>query len=205
MGLSSRKNISSSEHCYYISKAVIVEATDKSGQKRHPYFSYADDLAIELKLDIGQSWFADLWIGGRMQWESGPSGKIAIGFGGAFKVEELFSKLGIYFGSDGIPEIDQHKPFIPAIALEAIQGKEIIRLRYLYARIKGDLKYGSYTRVDALRPGETEVEALQRLENTFLQEVDKGWPRDYHPELLDAEPEPSEESAEQQAGDTCPF
>ena len=126
------------------------------------------DLAIKITFEIGQDFQPERVIGGAFKRD--PEGRPS-GWGGAFKIPELFETVGVSFELNGREEI-------PYTALEAMIGKELLYLRYVAAEKEdGSRQYYNYDRFAP--PGREED-----LETKFLNDVDQGYTKGYRPELI---------------------
>ena len=127
-------------------------------------------LLLEIHKKDGSTYEYQLNIRGSFKRDS--TGRI-IGWGSCFKIQKLFQSLKINgtVSSDGT--ISQN-------SLDALVNKEIFALSY----ISGTKEDGNnrYQVFDILS------DSKSSLEDDFQNSVDKGYPRNYHPELLFPEP-----------------
>jgi hypothetical protein len=153
----------------FINKVTVASAEDRSGQK--PVFlQSAPDVWIELTLDIGRGFRPRMSFFGDFKRDD--QTREITDWGSAFKVKNLFANLGIEgdINEDGT---------IPSSMLEKLPGKEFYRLKYASKiRNDGKVQYSDWTdRVDVDNP--------KRLAQAFFKSVDRGYPRNYRPELVD--------------------
>lgn len=149
---------------YFIDKVTILSAQEVTDRK----FS---DKAVTLVLDTGQSFNPLMTIEGKFG-AVDAQGEPTIG--SCFHVQNLFEKLGISFALDSNAPIDTD-------ALAQLNGKTFWRLRYAKSlNLEGKVRFENYQEIEN---GEYEKGAV-RLESTFKKDVAKGFPKSYHPELL---------------------
>jgi hypothetical protein len=154
-----------------ITKAKIVSVEDISG-KAHRYMQLPCDIGVVLTIDVGRSFQPELIISGMFK-RNVDTGEV-IGWGGAFVVQEALLRLG-YTGL-----LDAGNK-IPKAALSALVGKEILRLSYVSGTKEGGrARYSDWSQLGTPASGE------QELANRFRQSVSRGYPKNYHPELMDA-------------------
>jgi hypothetical protein len=159
----------------HIAKAKVISVEDISG-KAHRYMQMPCDIGIVLTLDISKSFQPELIISGMFK-RNVDTGEV-IGWGGAFVVQEALLRLG-YTGL-----LDAGNK-IPKAALNALVGKEILRLAYVSGtKDGGKLRYSDWAQIGTPSTGE------QELANRFRQSVTRGYPRNYHPSLMDGTPMP---------------
>lgn len=165
----------------YIDQVKCISVEDLS-RKELPFRRRAYDLAIKLTLDIGKSFYPEMLIVGNFKRdEKGDILEGNDGWGSAFKVRNFFSKF-IPLGQVISLTPDNE---IPPDVLALPRGKEFLRLSYVTGRKpSGRLRYSSWDEIATLEEG---AESLKRR---FLNSVTRGFPSNYHPEVL----EPSDAS-----------
>ena len=157
----------------YITKAEIIGVKDSSGKIGADFQEKPSDLHIQLKLEVGRDFQPIMNIMG--DFKKNQDGKI-VGWGGAFKVAKVFTNLT---GK----EVDWPDNQIPAELLLSLKGKTIYRLSYIKGRKKDDQTKFQYADWSEIMPGDDEKNKLV-LYDSWLASVKKGYPNNYHPELL---------------------
>jgi hypothetical protein len=165
----------------FVGIATIVSAKDISKQD---IFNNGNpvDCGVSLTLDVGRDFQPEFRIYGNFKSDAGK-----LSWGSAFKVKELFNKLGIEgkLNDDGT---------IPEEALLAMQGRQVIRLSYVrgFNSNTNKKQYADYQHVETCSDfnNEKEVEKVSKdLTNKFLKDVQAGWIKNYSPNagsLVDA-------------------
>ena len=153
----------------FVNKVAIAEVHDMSG-KKPDFLENTPDLWVQLKLDVGQDFQPEFNVFGDFKRDD-QTRQIA-DWGSAFKIKNLFTNLGITgeLNDDGS---------IPEEMLKQLPGKEFFRLQYV-SRIKDDGKPGYSDWTDQI-----EATDPKRLANAFFKSVDRGYPKNYRPDLLD--------------------
>lgn len=161
-----------------IMKVKVIGAENVSGVEI-PYLKKSYDIGVKLMLDIGREFKPTLVIAGNFKKDE--SKKNVTGWGSAFVVRDLFGKIG-YEGTLG----DDNK--LPQEALDFLIDKEFLRLSYVSGtKENGKFRYSDWSQVAAVDEGE------DVLYKRFIASHAKGYPSNYHPELLEADTFPPEE------------
>lgn len=156
----------------FINEAVIVSIADVSGTTPHPLTSSVD-IGVRLTLEVGKDFRPEMLIAG--SFKRNESGEV-LGWGSAFPIQELFSKLGY----NGTLNPDNS---IPDEALETMLGKRFLRLSYVSGeKINGKPHYSDWNIIA------TPEEGADTLAKRFHASLEKGYPRNYRPEVLDTTP-----------------
>ena len=154
----------------YINEVTIADVQDISGQLLPPN-NLQYDIAIRLHLEIGRDFQPEFVIGGNFKHD--PITDDVIGWGGAFVVQEALSKLG-YEG-----KLDSNNG-VPVDILESLVGKTFLRLSYVSGvKESGKLRYSDWNNIATLEDG------AESLSQRFRKSLTKGYPRNYHPDILD--------------------
>lgn len=157
-----------------ISQVKIIDVEDISGEQL-PFLERPVDIGIRLFLDIGRDFNPELIIAGNFDRDAHTD--MVRGWGSAFPVQQALTKLG-YQG----PLTKGNK--IPANVLQSIIDKSFYRLSYVSGlKDSNKLRYSDFNIIGSIEEG-PEV-----LAKRFQKSVLKGYPKNYHPELL----EPKEE------------
>lgn len=154
----------------FLNEGRIISVTDISGTKPE-YYSNPVDIGVELKLEIGRSFQPTLRIAKNFKHDD--KGNI-VDWGAAFPLREFLEQIG------GTKLDDNYR--IPAELLEAIVGKDIIRLSYVTGvKEGGKLKYKDWDRI--MFKGSGDPLALAKR---FIDEYKRtGYPKNYHPEAIE--------------------
>jgi hypothetical protein len=132
------------------------------------------DIGIKLTLDIGKDFRPEMIIAGNFKRDP-DSGEI-IGWGSGFVVQEALTRLGY---SGVLAEGNR----IPTEALESLIGKTFLRLSYVSGtRNDGKFRYTDWNQIATVEEG------AESLMSRFKRSLSKGYPRNYHPDLLDVPP-----------------
>jgi hypothetical protein len=154
----------------FINKVTIAGVENLSG-KCPDFLRSAPDVWLKLTLDVGRSFQPTMDFFGEFKRDD--QTREIIDWGSAFKVKNLLANLGIEgnLGEDGS---------LPKAMIEQLVGKEFYRLQYV-SKLKenGKLQYSDWT--DAV-----ETENPERLAKAFLKSVERGYPRNYSPDLVDS-------------------
>jgi hypothetical protein len=152
----------------FISKVQIVNAVNRSGE-RPEFLRNTPDIFIELKLDVGKDFQPTMSFFGDFKRDP-RSGEI-LDWGSAFKIRNLFSAFGI----EG--EVAENGTISDGL-VNRLFGKEFYRLQYVSGeKYDGKLKYSDWT-------DQIEIENPDNLARAFFRSVEKGFPKNYKPELL---------------------
>lgn len=154
----------------FVSEATVIAAKDESGQLQS-FLNRTFDSAIRLTVDIGREFFPEILIAG--DFKRNTDTNEIIGWGGAFVVQEALSRLG-YTGD--LVEGNT----IPPDVIESLVGKPFYRLSYISGvKDGGKLRYSDWNQIAALEEG------AESLASRFKRSLTKGYPRNYHPDIMD--------------------
>jgi len=157
-----------------ISLVKIIDVEDISGEQL-PFLERPVDIGIRLYLDIGRNFNPEIIIAGNFERDA-QTDEVR-GWGSAFTVQQALLNLG-YQGS----LTKDNK--IPADILQSIIGKSFYRLSYVSGlKDSNKLRYSDFNLIGAADEGP------EPLAKRFQKSVLKGYPKNYHPELLDREDE----------------
>ena len=131
----SSSNSGGSSSNVIVQKVKIVKFDVTYGQKRD-WQNFADDIGIDLVLDIGQDFQPNMYIGGSFTTDE-MNGDI-VGWGRAYKVKMFFDAIGLPIRLAKGTVVADNK--LPANASDQIVGKEFLRLSYLSTKLKSDGK-----------------------------------------------------------------
>jgi len=156
----------------FIDKVRIISAEDVSGTKIFEKIgkNYVPDLAVRITFDIGKSFTPEDTVFGNFTRNDDNSVK---GWGGAFKVRDLFVECDI----TGDLTSDNR---LPEEWVKGLIGKELWRLQYVTKR-KPDGKFKYYSWNTYLNANDDP----SLLSEKFMDSVTSGYPKDYHPEIMD--------------------
>jgi hypothetical protein len=152
----------------FINKVRIIGVTDRTGEKPSG-FSTTPDLWLVLTLDIGKEFNPEMSFVGNFKRDNDTNE--VTDWGSATTIKYLFVYLGI---EGSLTEKDT----LPHDMLKQLLGKEFYRLQYISRkRQDGKLIYADWYRIDTDNP--------ERLARAFFKSLEKGYPKDYNPHLLD--------------------
>ncbi len=155
----------------FISEATIIDAQDHSGTMPS-FLKTIPDVYLVVTLDIGKDWTPEMSFFGDFKHDD-KNPKVIVDWGSAFKVRNLFTACGIHrnINDDGT---------IPGDMVKDLTGKKILRLQYVSGvRENGKLKYSDWTE-QVLAADEDP----KKLADLFFKSVQKGYPRNYAPDVL---------------------
>lgn len=116
-----------------VQKVKIADVEITYGTKQD-WQKYADDIGVNLTLDVGQAFQPKMYIGGTFKIDE--VNNSVIGWGRAFKVKMLFDAIGLPIKlAKGSAVIDNR---LPEDASKHIIGKEFARLSYKSTKLKAD-------------------------------------------------------------------
>lgn len=154
----------------YINEVTIVNAADISGEVL-PFSDQPVDIGIKLTLDIGKDFQPQMIIAGNFKRDF-DTGEV-IGWGSGFLVQEALARFGFKGSLDAGNRI-------PAHILESLPGQKFFRLSYVSGvREGGKFRYTDWNQIASLEEGADSLSAR------FKRSLSKGYPRNYHPDLLD--------------------
>ena len=154
----------------YVNEVKVVEIEDISGTQL-PFMQEPVDIGIKLKVDIGRDFLPEMIIAGNFKREH-DTGEV-IGWGGAFVVQEVLSRLGF------TGELDRNNR-IPPEALAGAVGKKFLRLTYISGVGRsGGKRYTSWHQVA------TPSEGAENLVERFKRSLRRGFPKNYAPDILE--------------------
>jgi hypothetical protein len=172
----------------FINKVTVANVEDISGQQS-PFLDTPFDIGIKFVLDIGRDFQPELIIAGNFKRD--PITDEVIGWGNGFVVQEALAKLG-YTGN-----LEDGNKIPPEILKEFI-GESFYRLAYVSGlKGNGKPKYTDWNQIATLEEG------ADSLMKRFKKSLQKGYPKNYRPSLLDETP-PVEEAVTV-TGDEDPF
>ena len=194
---------------YSMRKWIIEKVVDESGTYPFEGATYPDDLAIRFHLRNDAGWTREHRVSGNVTFSS--EGEITSWKPTGWRLEVVFRNLGILFGRGGIPEISDKKPYVPEEALGRLEDMEIVMLSYV-SRQKEDGSgywYRNYWQIAGVKANGGVDEARRIVEAAFLREVERGYPKNYHPELVESKVERQSSKAVEShhllADDDLPF
>lgn len=163
----------------YINVGKIIGTKDVSGQKPNDYAEQPCEVGLKIRLDIGQSFQPEMSFAGRFKRDE--AGRIT-DWGNATTVKIFLSNMGVKGALDANNKI-------PVEVLQSLLGKEILRLSYVKGVKESDpskLAYGTWNTVILAGEGQDKV-----LLDMFKKSLKKGYPKNFHPELLDRQDDTS--------------
>jgi hypothetical protein len=155
----------------FISEATIIDAQDHSGTMPS-FLKTIPDIYLVVTLDIGKEWTPEMSFFGDFKRDRKNPNEI-VGWGSAFKIRNLFTACEIH------RELNDNGT-IPKDMVNDLIGKKILRLQYVSgARENGRLKYSDWT--EQVLPAN---EDPKKLADLFFKSVQRGFPRNYAPDVL---------------------
>tara|TARA_R100000655_G_C2987930_1_gene192637 strand:+ start:516 stop:1106 length:591 start_codon:yes stop_codon:yes gene_type:complete len=154
----------------FIDKATITNCEITYGEKKS-WQTYADDIAVELTLDIGKDFTPTFYMGGKFKVDD-QSGMV-IGWSTAYKIKLFFEAIGQNI------RLSKDKPLagqrLPEEAADFCVGKSFKRLTYKSNKTKanGDPKWKDWQQVDSVDTPNADFKAK------FLNAVDNQWIKDF--------------------------
>lgn len=151
---------------YYVERQVIRTAVVSYNVTTT---KYTRDLSLELTFPEittrkGNTFTPKLTLSGNFQRDNGNISA----WGSAFRIREVFDCAGVDVKYDNSGELG-------ADSVENLVGKEIYTLRYVAKDKNGNRTYYTWDRV-----GNSEEDVKQK----FNESVNKGYPKNYSPELV---------------------
>ena len=131
---------------------------------------YADDIGIDLVLDVGQDFQPTMYIGGSFAVDE--LNNTITGWGRAFKVKMFLDAIGLPVRLAKDTVVSDNK--LPEDAKDHIVGKEFLRLSYLSTKVKSDGKNRWKDWQDTAKIGSEEA-----LRDSFALAVSKGYIKDF--------------------------
>lgn len=154
----------------YINEVTIADVADISGQQL-PFLTEPVDIGIKLFLDIGRDFQPEMIVAGNLKRD--PDTGEVIGWGSAFVLQDALSKLGF---TGNLEEGNR----IPLDALEGLIGKKFLRLSYVSGLKPNDKpRYSDWSQIGTVEEGPDALAAR------FKRSLQKGYPRNYRPHLLE--------------------
>ena len=154
----------------FIDKAKILTCDITYGVKKD-WQTYADDISIELTLDIGKDFNPTFYMGGKFKIDE-ESG-LVVGWSTAYKIKLFFEALGKVI----ILKKNTHKQDnkLPDGADQVCVGAEFKRLMYKSTKIKanGDNLWKDWQETRSVDTSNEEFKAA------FTNAVDNGWIKDF--------------------------
>jgi hypothetical protein len=156
----------------YLSEVEILDVVDKS---QVDIYGKTYDLAIKLLLKDGE-YEKKKTLKGNFTRVDG----LVKDWGGAFTIDNLIKALGIYekFSKSELDDVmvsfEQSK--VPASIIKLLKGNKVFSISYLKGIEDGKKKYGAYSKV---------LPDKEKLVESFKADIAKGFPSDYHPELVE--------------------
>lgn len=154
----------------YVDAGKIADVGVLTGEQPNG-FKRTIEIGVKLYLDKGLDFQPEINVFGDFKRNS--AGQV-IGWGGAFPVRDLLSRVAGFNG-----DIDEQTKKIPDAVLRELLGKDIQTIRYVYDLKEGKLKY---TTMMAVFPASTSVEEITKYWNDQRK---KGYPKDYNPALVE--------------------
>jgi hypothetical protein len=155
----------------FITEATIIDAQDHSGTKPS-FLSNTPDVYVVITLDVGREFTPEMSFFGDFKRDD-KNPKVIVDWGSAFKIRNLFSACGVHreINDDGT---------IPPEMIQELIGKKILRLQYISGtKDNGKLKYSDWSEQVFEATGDP-----KKLAELFFKSVDRGYPKNYSPEVL---------------------
>lgn len=154
----------------FVETAQIQDVNITYGEKAS-WQNFADDIGVEMTLDIGKGFNPKMYIGGNFKVDT-TSGEV-VGWSTAFKVKLLFDALDMPIKlSKGKQKTDQR---LPSNAPELMKGKKFARLSYKSSKIRND---GKNRWIDWQQVDKASVNH-QEFKNKFRDAVAKGFVKNF--------------------------
>lgn len=158
----------------YINKGKIIAARDVSGQKPSDFAEKTCEVGLQIKLDIGRSFQPIMAFAGNFKRDE--AGRIT-DWGNATTLKIFLSNMGVK------GELDANNK-VPIEVIKSIVGREIYRLSYVRGTKETDgvtkPAYSTWNTVLPVAEGND-----KKLGDMFFASLKKGYPKNYHPEVLD--------------------
>ena len=152
-----------------VQKVAIADFNVTYGEKRE-WQQYADDIGIDLVLDVGQEFQPTMYIGGSFKIDE--MNNTIIGWGRAYKVKMFFDAIGLPVRlAKGSVVADNR---LPADAKDHIIGKEFLRLSYVSTKTKPDGSNRWKDWQDTAKVGDE-----GSLKSAFSKSVQDGYVKDF--------------------------
>ena len=154
----------------FIDKATITGCEIAYGEKKS-WQTYADDISVELTLDIGKDFTPTFYMGGKFKVDD-QSGMV-IGWSTAYKIKLFFEAIGQTI------RLSKDKPLtgqkLPEEAADFCIGKSFKRLTYKSDKMKanGEPRWKDWQQVDSVDTPNADFKAK------FLNAVDNQWIKDF--------------------------
>lgn len=167
---SGKSNSSGTKDNIFIDKATIIGCEITYGEQKS-WQSYADDIAVELTLDIGKDFNPTFYMGGNFKVDE-VSDKV-IGWSTAYKIKIFFEAIGqsLRLTKDANKEAQR----LPEEAADYCIDKTFKRLTYKSTKQKpnGDPKWKDWQQTASVDTSNDE------FKKTFLNAVTNNWIKDF--------------------------
>lgn len=156
----------------WVDRARIIAARNISGMKKNDFAEKPCEIGIQIRLDIGRDFQPVMSFAGDFSRTDG----VITGWGSATGLRIFLSAMKVKGELTADNRLDDN-------VVKALVGKEIFKLTYVKGtKENGKLSYGTWNQV---LPGDEGND--KKLVEAFLASVEKGFPKNYHPEALDQE------------------
>ena len=154
----------------FVDKAKIVDCNITYGEKKN-WQTYADDISIELTLDVGKDFTPSMYIGGKFK--SDDVSGLIVGWGTAFKVKMFFDAIKRPISLDKTKTAAQTR--LPEGAENIVKGNDFLRLTYKSTKLKQD---GSnrWKEWQETRSVDTNIDSFKK---DFKNSVTNNWVKDF--------------------------
>ena len=154
----------------FINDAEILTCEILYGEKKS-WQKYADDISVELTLDIGKSFHPSFYMGGKFKVDD-QSGLVT-GWSTAYKIKLFFEAIGQKIKLTKDAGLSDQK--LPEEAADYCIGKEFKRLSYKSTKTKptGENKWKDWQQTFSINTPNNEAKSA------FLTAVTNGWIKDF--------------------------
>lgn len=205
-GASNKSTIINDDRKVYISQGQVVGCVFQQNAFKYDGAKFADEMAFRIEVNVGLDFNLEYFIGGSFQRARTAHGNGPIsGLGSTFKLFRFLEAAGLtaedlesIANVQGVEmpanpsdlDVDDLAVVFEA-AIDRVIGSEILVLEYISNFKNGKLRYSRHDIVSAAYPDDTEAteKNAQALLKGFYQQVQKGYPKNFRPEVLDAEEE----------------
>ena len=152
-----------------IQPVTIADFEVTYGEKRD-WQKFADDIGIDLVLDVGQDFQPTMYLGGSFALDE--LNNTIDGWGRAYKIKMFFDAIGLPIRLAKGTVVSDNK--LPEDAKQMIVGKKFLRLSYLSTKVKPDGRHRWKDWQDTNKIGQE-----QALRDAFTLAVSKEYVKDF--------------------------
>lgn len=175
---------------YYTQQCTIHNVLDISGTNPYNETWTAWDIGIEIELEFtkkdGDSYLRSIFVGGNVEFNEDNTLKTWGKTG--WRLDKWLQRFGIMVGYGPIPEIEGRK--IPKEIMRFLVKRKVMILNYVTGineNKEDSFYYNIFDVVLPLKKDESLEETKEKLEDMFLTQVEKGYPKSYNPSIIPAD------------------